>query len=146
MKDIINEKKKELAGVQEAEKFKDEMKKIYKSKISNVPTPGYTGHTSIYTNPISYLNKDKILSDLERQEEEEKMRHYETDKNTVSAFYRKTKEGEKEDPNDVYIIYLFKLPYVVGYGGYRIGVKPKNYFATNFHDISLKARKEIISE
>lgn len=106
MKDIINEKKRELAGVQEAEKFKDEMKKIYKSKISNVPTPGYTGHTSIYTNPISYLNKDKILSDLERQEEEEKMRHYETDKDTVSAFYRKTKEGEKEDPNDVKY-YLF---------------------------------------
>lgn len=36
-----------------------------------------------------------------------------------------------------------QLPYVVGYGGYRIGVKPRNYFSENFEQSSLKARKEI---
>jgi hypothetical protein len=35
--------------------------KIYKSKIANVPTPGYSGHTSIFFKPVSYLNRDKIL-------------------------------------------------------------------------------------
>jgi hypothetical protein len=36
---------------------------IYKSKISNVPTPGYSGHTSIFIKPVSYLNKDKVLNE-----------------------------------------------------------------------------------
>ncbi len=40
---------------------------IYKSKIANVPTPGYSGHTSIFVKPISYLNKDKIDVDDTKQ-------------------------------------------------------------------------------
>jgi hypothetical protein len=30
-----------------------------------VPTPGYSGHSSIFAKPISYLNKDKIMNDHE---------------------------------------------------------------------------------
>jgi hypothetical protein len=41
--------------------IKSNQTKIYKSKIANVPTPGYSGHTSIFIKPVSYLNKDKIL-------------------------------------------------------------------------------------
>jgi hypothetical protein len=37
--------------------------KIYTSKLANVPTPGYSGHTSIFIKPVSYLNRDKILQD-----------------------------------------------------------------------------------
>jgi hypothetical protein len=40
---------------------------IYKSKIANVPTPGYAGHTSIFIKPISYLNKDKIDAEDTKQ-------------------------------------------------------------------------------
>ncbi len=36
---------------------------IYKSKIANVPTPGYSGYSSIFIKPVSYLNKDKILQE-----------------------------------------------------------------------------------
>jgi hypothetical protein len=36
---------------------------IYRSKIANVPTPGYAGHTSVFIKSISYLNKDKLEDD-----------------------------------------------------------------------------------
>ena len=35
-------------------------KQIYKSKIASIPTPGYSGHTSIFIKPVSYLNMGKI--------------------------------------------------------------------------------------
>jgi hypothetical protein len=40
--------------------LKKDTKVIYKSKIANIPTPGYAGHSSIFIKPISYLNKEKI--------------------------------------------------------------------------------------
>ena len=101
MKNLIREKKRELAGVPEKENFKSEVKKIYKSKIADVPTPGYTGHSSIYVQPVSYLNKDKILSELEKQELEEKAKFESIDNETVSGYYTKSKEAEKEDPDEV---------------------------------------------
>lgn len=101
MKNLIREKKRELAGVPEKESFKSEIKKIYKSKISDVPTPGYTGYNSIYVQPVSYLNKDKILSDLEKQENEEKATIDNIDNETISGYYTKSKEAEKEDPDEV---------------------------------------------
>jgi len=105
MKNLVREKKRELAGVPEKENFKNEVKKIYKSKIADVPTPGYSGHSSIYIQPVSYLNKDKILSELERQEKEQKSKLDSIDNETVSGYYSKTKEAEKEDPDEV----LFSL-------------------------------------
>ena len=35
-----------------------------------------------------------------------------------------------------------ELPYVVGYKGFRVGVRARNYHGENFHDSSLKARNE----
>ena len=35
-----------------------------------------------------------------------------------------------------------ELPYVVGYKGFRVGVRARNYHGENFHDASLKARNE----
>jgi hypothetical protein len=32
-----------------------------------VPTPGYSGHTSIFHKPISYLNKDKIMQECDQK-------------------------------------------------------------------------------
>ncbi len=101
MKNLVRNKKNELAGVPEKENFKNEIKKIYKSKIADVPTPGYSGYQSIYINPVSYLNKDKILSDLEKQEKEEKAKLDSVDNETISGYYNKTKEAEREDPDEV---------------------------------------------
>ena len=105
MKNLIRAKKRELAGVPEKENFKGEVKKIYKSKIADVPTPGYTGHNSIYNQPVSYLNKDKILSDLGKQEQEEKAKFERIDNETVSGYYTKSKDIEKEDPDEVKKLY-----------------------------------------
>jgi len=107
MKNVIKEKKRELAGYPENENFKNEVKKIYKSKISDEPTPGYSGHTSIYVQPVSYLNKDKILSDLEKQELEEKAKYENADNETVSAYYCKTKDADKEDPDEVIKLIIY---------------------------------------
>ncbi len=107
MKNMIREKKRELAGVPEKESFKSEVKKIYKSKIANVPTPGYAGHSSIYVQPLSYLNKDKILSEHENQERAEKAKLENIDNQTVSSYYTKSKQAEKEDPDEVINIINF---------------------------------------
>ena len=101
MKNYMKEKKNELAGAQECKNFKEDVKRIYKSKISNIPTPGYSGYQSTYVNPISYLNKDKILSEMEEKENNEKLRVQNQDKETISGFYQKKKENEKEDPDEV---------------------------------------------
>lgn len=46
--------------------------KVYASKLANVPTPGYSGHTSIFIKPVSYLNRDKILQDeIDKKSKEE---------------------------------------------------------------------------
>lgn len=105
MKNFMREKKRQLAGVPEKENFKIEVKKIYKSKIADVPTPGYTGHSSIYVQPLSYLNKDKILSELEKQDQEEKAKLESIDNETVSGYYTKTKEAGEEDPDEVIIFF-----------------------------------------
>jgi len=101
MKSLIKEKKNELAGTAENNNFKEDVKKIYKSKISNIPTPGYTGYQSTYTKPISYLNKDKILSEIEEQENQERLRIQNKDNNTISGFYQKKKEENIEDADEV---------------------------------------------
>ena len=101
MKNTIKEKKNELAGIAENTNFKEDVKRIYKSKISNIPTPGYSGHQSTYITPVSYLNKDKILSEFEEKEKQEKLRIQNQDNSTVSGFYEKKRENSKEDPDEV---------------------------------------------
>jgi hypothetical protein len=46
--------------------MRHDLRKIYKSKIANVPTPGYSGHTSVFTKPISYINLDRINDAYEK--------------------------------------------------------------------------------
>lgn len=104
LRNNIKEKKNELAGTMENDNFKEDVKRIYKSKISNIPTPGYSGFQSTYVAPISYLNKDKILSEIEEKEKLEKLRIQNKDNSTVSGFYEKKKENSMEDPDEVFCI------------------------------------------
>lgn len=108
--------------------FKRDLRRIYKSKIAQVPTPGYAGHTSIFKKKISYLNYDKILENEKKQDEMPFELGDDLPKNFKKAL--KIKKPELE------------LPYVMGYRGFRIGVKARNYHGENFHDLSLKARNE----
>jgi len=38
------------------------------------------------------------------------------------------------------------LPYIVGYKGFRRGVKSGNYYGKNFNDTSISAKKDIINK
>ena len=40
----------------------NDIKRIYHSKIAQVPTVGYCGTQSVFQKQISYLNYDKILA------------------------------------------------------------------------------------
>ncbi len=76
-------------------------KVIYKSKIANVPTPGYSGHNSIFVKPMSYLNKDKI----DQQEELEKQFVPETEgTNTMSESFKNILQLGKGPEKDVIFI------------------------------------------
>ena len=108
--------------------FKKDLRRIYKSKIAQVPTPGYAGHTSVFQKPISYLNYDKII---EQEKKEDEIRKHLGD--DLSEGFKKSLNIVKPDE---------ELPYVVGYKGFRVGVRARNYHGENFHDASLKARNE----
>ena len=108
MKDHIKKQKNDLNGITENANFKEDVKRIYKSKISNIPTPGYSGHQSTYINPLGYLNKDKILSELEDLENQEKLRKQNIDNETISGFYQKKKDDTLENTEDV-IKFIFLL-------------------------------------
>lgn len=105
-----------------------DLRRIYRSKIAQVPTPGYGGHTSVFQKPISYLNYDKIL---EREKKEEEIVRVMGDDLPIG--FQNSLHVVKEDAN---------LPYVVGYKGFRVGIKARNYHGENFHDASLEARNE----
>jgi hypothetical protein len=110
MKNNIKKQKNELNGIKENTNFKEDVKRIYKSKIANIPTPGYSGHQSTYINPLGYLNKDKILSELEDIENQEKLRKQNIDNETISGFYQKKKDNNEENTEEVNIInYYFYL-------------------------------------
>ena len=108
--------------------FKRDLRRIYKSKIAQVPTPGYSGHTSVFHKKISYLNYDKIIENEKREDE---VKHELGD--DLPANFKQALHIKKPD---------LELPYVMGYRGFRIGVKARNYHGENFHDLSLKARNE----
>lgn len=102
--------------------------KIYKSKIALVPTPGYSGHTSVFQQPVSYLNFNKILE--KEKKDEEPIVELGDD---LPFKYKQSLQVTQPD---------YDVPYVVGYKGFRVGVKARNYHAENFHNASLKARNE----
>jgi hypothetical protein len=101
LKNYIREKQNELAGSIESLNFKEDMKRIYKSKISSIPTPGYTGFQSTFTKPISYLNKDRILSEMEETENREKLRILNQDNETISGYFSKEKEKIQMENDEV---------------------------------------------
>lgn len=108
--------------------FRNDLRRIYKSKIAEVPTVGYAGHTSIFHKKVSYLNFDKIKK---QEQEMEKM-----DNQLGEGLPERFRESLKTVQPDL------ELPYVVGYKGFRVGVKARNHHAENFHDLSLRARNE----
>ena len=109
----------------------DNFKKIYKSKIATVPTPGYTGYNSIFQKQVSYLNLDQIL---EKEPEKEKFDNIMDSR--ISESYRKGKDDEK--------CKQLELPYVGGYRGFRTGVKAGNYHGANFIETSYSARSKYL--
>ena len=109
----------------------DKLYKIYHSKIARVPTVGYTGsaNESIFQKPVGYLNYEKIL-------EKERLSKLGPGKASYADLPPKFQEALK------IVKYDDDLPYVVGYKGFRVGVKARNFHGENFHNVSLKARNE----
>ena len=104
-----------------------DLKKIFKSKIANIPTPGYSGHSSLFQKPVSYLNIDQSL---EKESLPEEFDHIMDSR--MSETYRLNEKQKKLDHLD--------LPYISGYKGFRVGVRSGNYHGANFIDSSGMAR------
>lgn len=126
---IDNEKMLIEKQAAEVSAKKQDLKRIFKSKIANVPTPGYSGYSTIFQKKVSYLNMDKIL-----QEEPEKAPYDNIMDSRISENYRNSKLSEYNNQ--------LNLPYISGYKGFRIGVKSGNYHGANFIESSLVARKK----
>jgi len=107
------------------------LKKVFKSKIANVPTPGYSGHTSVFQKAVSYLNLDKILENKDYTEEFDHIMD-----SRMSESYRLEKNKK--------ILETQELPYVGGYKGFRTGVKAGNFHGSNFIDTSSIARHKYL--
>lgn len=107
----------------------DNINRIYHSKIAKVPTVGYTGNQSIFQKLIGYLNYDKIL-------ENERLSKLGPGKASYANLPEKFQDALK------IVKYDDDLPYVVGYKGFRVGVKTRNFHEENFHNVSLAARNE----
>ena len=60
-----------------------------------MPTPGYSGHTSIFIKPISYLNAEKIKA------EEAKLSNPEEEKSEMPESFRNALNIETPDPTEV---------------------------------------------
>lgn len=137
-----------LRGKHELERLKQEMeekreqskpvnnqdlKRIFKSKIANIPTPGYSGHTTLFQKAISYLNIDKALEIDQPKEEFD----YIMD-SRMSETYRLDKNKQSLNNQN--------LPYISGYKGFRTGVKSGNYHGGNFIDVSSTARSNYLKD
>ena len=90
---------------------------------------GYAGTQSIFQKQIGYLNYDKIL-------EKERLSKLGPGEASYASLPPKFQDALK------IVKYDDDLPYVVGYKGFRVGVKARNFHGENFHNVSLKARNE----
>ena len=111
--------------------MKQDLKKVYKSKIANVPTPGYSGHTTVFQKAVSYLNMDKILENNVYVENFDNIMD-----SRMSETYRSEMLNKKLESRE--------LPYVGGYKGFRTGVKSGNFHGGNFIDTSSLARMKYL--
>ena len=109
----------------------DKLYKIYHSKISRIPTVGYTGcaNSNIFLKPVGYLNYDKIIQN-------EKIIRAGRQKASYEYLPPKFQESLKiiSPDND--------LPYISGYKGYKVGVKSNGLYGANTHELALQARNE----
>ena len=109
----------------------DKIYKIYHSKIAKVPTVGYTGcaNENIFQKPVGYLNYDKIL-------EKERIIRAGRTKASYESLPPKFQNSLKIiSPDD-------DLPFVSGYRGYKVGIKPKGLYGANTQELALQARNE----
>ena len=111
----------------EGRKFYNDIRRIYHSKIAQVPTVGYAGTQSIFQKQISYLNYDKIM-------EQERRNKYGVGFKEAEGLPPKFIESLKSVKPDT------DVPYVVGYKGFRTSVKAENVHGENFHNASLEGR------
>ena len=109
----------------------DKIYKIYHSKIARVPTVGYTGcaNENIFQKPVGYLNYEKIL------EKERRIRAGQG-KASYASLPPKFQESLKIITPDE------DLPFVSGYRGYKVGIKPRGLYGANTHELALQARNE----
>jgi hypothetical protein len=107
----------------------DKLYNIYHSKISKIPTVGYTGcaNINIFQKPVGYLNYDKII-------EKEKIIRAGRTKASYEYLPEKFQESLKLITPDS------DLPYVSGYKGYKVGVKASGLYGANTHELALQAR------
>lgn len=108
-----------------------DIKRIYKSKIANIPTPGYAGHTTLFHKPISYLNIEKALV---KEDPPEDFDHILDSR--MSELHREEIHKKKLESKE--------LPYISGYKGFRTGVKAGNYHGGNFIESSSFARNKYL--
>ena len=106
----------------------NDIKRIYHSKIAQVPTVGYCGTQSVFQKQISYLNYDKILA-------AEKRAKTGLNFDIPDDLPPKFVEALKTENNT-------ELPYILGYKGFRVGVKSGGYNGENFTNTSLRARND----
>ena len=109
----------------------DKLYNIYHSKISKVPTVGYTGcaNVNIFQRPVGYLNYDKII-------EKEKIIRAGRAKASYEYLPSKFQESLNLITPDS------DLPYISGYKGHKRGVKSKGLYGANTHELALEARNE----
>ena len=109
----------------------DKLYKIYHSKIAKVPTVGYTGcaNENIFQKPVGYLNYEKIL-------QKERMIRAGRAKASYENLPPKFQNSLKIITADE------ELPFVSGYRGYKMGIKPKGLYGANTQELALQARNE----
>ncbi len=109
----------------------DKLYKIYHSKIAKVPTVGYTGcaNENIFQKPVGYLNYEKIL-------QKERMIRAGRAKASYENLPPKFQDSLKIITADE------ELPFVSGYRGYKMGIKPKGLYGANTQELALQARNE----
>jgi len=120
---------KSAPTIQDPASMVSDVSNIYKSKIANIPTVGYSGHQSIFHKPMSYLNVDKINAN-------KTVHTVKDEKNELCESFRKILQIDKEPVQE--------LPYIVGYKGFRRTVKSGNYHGKNFRELSLNSKNNMM--
>jgi len=120
---------KETVPIQDPSSMTLDTSSVYKSKIANIPTTGYSGHKSIFQKPITYLNFGKEDKNTATQT-------MSNEKNDLCDSFKKILQMDKEPVQE--------LPYIVGYKGFRRTVRAGNYHGKNFREVSLNSKNTLM--